>query len=597
MTIRAILLAALGLTCASSDPLFSQKPYRGAEYRTIAAVTYGRFEVRMRTAQVSGMLSSFFTFYDPANPWNEIDIESMGRYSNEIQFNTIVPVQGVNHVQRQPLQFNPHAAFHVYAIEWTPDAVAWCVDGVEVYRQTDSFIGQINMPQKLMMNIWQPNDVGWAGTFNAGNLPVYAYYDWVKYYAYTPGAGDNFTLQWTDNFDAYDPSRWQRATHTWDGNNCQFVQENVAFANGKMILCMTDLLHSGYGGGTVIDADIDPPYPVSARASYRKVRVLFSEGLDRPTAELASNYVLPGATIQGAQLLADGRSVDLLQTGLNLSGSTNLIVLNVRDLAGNNMGAKSVRVVMPLPLPLRIDVGGPATTGSVADSTWYFAGQYGAVGGTVTQAAPGTEIAGTSDDSLYRSAREGLTFYNIRVPTDRTYEVRLLFAETRVASAGARVFDVSVNGETRRIDIFQNAGANAAWIVPFSGVAAPDGIIALAFTPVADRPILSGIVVDTLLTGVEEDSPGKGGAPLGLNVFPNPFNGDVTFSLFLPNAGEATLELYDLLGRKVSSLPLGFAAQGGVSLRWSLPDLASGVYLCSLSSGGETRTKRLLLLR
>ena len=28
----------------------AQKPYRGAEYRTIAAMTYGRFEVRMRTA-------------------------------------------------------------------------------------------------------------------------------------------------------------------------------------------------------------------------------------------------------------------------------------------------------------------------------------------------------------------------------------------------------------------------------------------------------------------------------------------------------------------------------------------------------------------
>src|SRR5512141_3030800 len=78
---------------------FAQKPYRGAEYRTIASMKYGRFEVRMRSAPVSGMLSSFFTYYDPANPWNEIDIEIMGRYNNEAQFNTIVPAN-TNHVLR-----------------------------------------------------------------------------------------------------------------------------------------------------------------------------------------------------------------------------------------------------------------------------------------------------------------------------------------------------------------------------------------------------------------------------------------------------------------------------------------------------------------
>ncbi|RLD09497.1 b-glucosidase, partial [candidate division KSB1 bacterium] len=44
--------------------LMAQKPYRGAEYRTIQAFTYGKFEVRMRSAQLSGMLSSFFTYHE-----------------------------------------------------------------------------------------------------------------------------------------------------------------------------------------------------------------------------------------------------------------------------------------------------------------------------------------------------------------------------------------------------------------------------------------------------------------------------------------------------------------------------------------------------
>ena len=29
----------------------------------------------------------------------------------------------------------------------------------------------------------------WVGEFDESILPVYAYYDWVKYYSYTPGEG------------------------------------------------------------------------------------------------------------------------------------------------------------------------------------------------------------------------------------------------------------------------------------------------------------------------------------------------------------------------------------------------------------------------
>jgi hypothetical protein len=574
------------------------KPYRGAEYRTIATMTYGRFEVRMRSAQVSGMLASFFTFYDPASPWNEIDIETLGRYSGESQFTTIVPTQNDTHVQRQTLAFNPHAAFHVYAIEWTPDYVAWQVDGVEVYRQTGAHIAQIVKPQKLMMNIWQPNYVDWAGTFNPVNLPVYAYYDWVRYYAYTPGIGDNFTLQWTDDFTSFDPLRWQKATHTWDGNNSQFVQENVAFNNGYMILCLTDSLHSGYGGGAVVDADIDPPYLISARASYQSVRVLFSEVLDRLSAETGANYIIPGAIIGGASLLADRRTVQLSVAGLNLTGAQTLIVVNVKDTAGNAMGAKSTKVIMPLSFPIKIDAGGGGANGYLADSIWVFSRQYGAVGGAVVQAASTLDIAGTTEDSVFRSALEGVTIYNIRVPTTGTYTISLLFAETKYQAVGKRIFDVTVNGsQTMRVDIFQQTGYATAWTASFPGLSAPDGMIAVSFAAVADTPVLGGIVVEETAAGVRGTGTGQADAPMGLNVFPNPLNGTANFSFSLPRGGDVEIEVFDLLGRRVSSLPLGHRERGTQTFRWDAKNLASGVYLCSMTSGEKSVTARVLLVR
>jgi endoglucanase len=45
-----------------------------------------------------------------------------------------------------------------------------------------------------------------------------------------------FTLEWEDHFDAFDPSRWEKATHTWKSNLAQFVPENVTFQNGTMRL-------------------------------------------------------------------------------------------------------------------------------------------------------------------------------------------------------------------------------------------------------------------------------------------------------------------------------------------------------------------------
>jgi len=574
------------------------KPYRGAEYRTIAAMTYGRFEVRMRSAQVSGMLASFFTYHDPASPWNEIDIETLGRYSNETQFTTIVPTQNDTHVQRQALSFNPHAAFHVYAIEWTPDYVAWRVDGVEVYRQTGTHIAQLVEPQMLMMNIWQPAYVDWVGTFNPANLPVYAYYDWAKYYSYTPGVGDNFTFQWTEDFTALNTSRWRRGTHTWDGNNSQFVVENVVFRDGYMILCLTDSLHSGYDGGAIVDTDIDPPYLISARAWSTSVRVLFSELLEKTSAELAGNYVIPGAAVGGASLLADGRTVLLSVSGLNPALSQTLAAFNVKDTAGNAMGAKSIPIIKPLAFPIKIDVGGSGANGFVADSVWTFARQYGAVGGTVIAASPGLDIGGTSDDSVFRSAVEGISFYNARVPTEGAVLVQLLMTETKYQDAGRRVFDVSVNGgPAQRVDLVQQAGANNAVTLSFADVVPQDGFVTVRFIAVTDKPVLSGIIIQPIGDGVGEGRTGERQPPLGFSVYPNPLNGRANFSISLPRGDEVAIEVYDLLGRRITALALGRVESGENVFHWDARNLSSGMYICSMTAGEQTLTRRLLLVR
>jgi hypothetical protein len=583
----------------TSHAVFAQKPYRGAEYRTLATSTYGRFEVRMKSAPVSGMLASFFTYYDTANPWNEIDIEIMGRYVNELQFNVINPTQADNHVQRQTLKFNPHLAFHVYAVDWTPAYVSWSADGVELYRQTGSHVSTLSYAQKLMMNIWQPASVDWAGSFNPAALPIFAYYDWVKYYTYTPGVNDDFTLQWTDNFDYFNALRWAKATHTWDGNNCQFVQENVAFQDGYMILCMTGSTSSGYGGAAIADTDVDPPWIVAARAYDATILVQFSEELDRTTAETAGNYLAGGnVTVQSASLRPDKKSVLLGASGMDLASPFILFVSNVKDVAtpAHAMPLSTFRVIMPQPFPIRINVGGAVATGYLADSTWNASKEWGGVGGTPYARSAGLAIGGTAEPEIFRTGVNGLASYNIRVP-DGAYNVTLLMAETEYTAPNQRVFSARVEGQPvfTGLDLCQQVGANVACERTLTNLPVTDGILSLQFSASVGVPTLSGLRIERLTTGVKTE--GDLPRDFRLDAYPNPFNSTTTILYSTPTNDEARFGVFDLLGREILQMTLA-GTTGKVSrISWNATGVASGTYICSLSQAHLRMSRVIMFLK
>lgn len=219
-------------------PLMAQnRDYAGAEIRTNESFLYGRFEVNMKSCKGSGISSAFFTFYDMPGfdkNWNEIDIEILGRYENEVQFNAIVGLHEM-HEHRKVLSFNPHNDFHTYSFDWTPDYIAWSVDGNEVYRQVGEHIKRMDAPQKIMMNLWASDFIDWTGPFDDSILPVETEYDYVNYYVYDL-LTKTFTLKWTDDFKRFDMNRWSLANHTFEGNKVDFTPDNVDFRKGILIL-------------------------------------------------------------------------------------------------------------------------------------------------------------------------------------------------------------------------------------------------------------------------------------------------------------------------------------------------------------------------
>ncbi len=155
-------------------------PYAGAEYRTRKFYGYGRYEVSMKPIKNDGVVSSFFTYTGPTdkNPWDEIDIEFLGKDTTIVQFNYFTKGRG-NHEYIHELGFDASEDFHTYAFEWYEDKIVWFVDGEEVYTATN------NIPTtrgKIMMNAWCGKGVdAWLKAFDPSNMPLTAEYEWFSY--------------------------------------------------------------------------------------------------------------------------------------------------------------------------------------------------------------------------------------------------------------------------------------------------------------------------------------------------------------------------------------------------------------------------------
>lgn len=92
------------------------------------------------------------------------------------------------------------------------------------------------------------------------------------------------------------------------------------------------------------------------------------------------------------------------------------------------------------------------------------------------------------------------------------------------------------------------------------------------------------------------DSP-RGGTTLGLSlghVAPNPSRGRAAITFTLPHAGDATLEVLDIAGRRVGQQHLSGLSAGPhvVAVGASSAALAPGVYLLRLEQAGQSRVSR-----
>lgn len=116
-------------------------------------------------------------------------------------------------------------------------------------------------------------------------------------------------------------------------------------------------------------------------------------------------------------------------------------------------------------------------------------------------------------------------------------------------------------------------------------------------------PILSNGWIDVdFESGTDDPITVPGNLALAAN-YPNPFNSSTVISFSLEREMRVDLEIFDLLGRKITTLYSGPLGAGDNSFVWdgrssSGKKQASGIFFYRLSvSGGESLTRRMTLLK
>lgn len=79
--------------------------------------------------------------------------------------------------------------------------------------------------------------------------------------------------------------------------------------------------------------------------------------------------------------------------------------------------------------------------------------------------------------------------------------------------------------------------------------------------------------------------------------YPNPFNPVTTIKYTLPRESLVKIEVFDILGRKVTTLVNGRETAGEKVVHFNASRMASGVYFYQLKAGGFVETKKMMLVK
>ncbi|MDG5766204.1 CotH kinase family protein [Balneolales bacterium ANBcel1] len=223
---------------------------------------------------------------------------------------------------------------------------------------------------------------------------------------------------------------------------------------------------------------------------------------------------------------------------------------------------------------------------------------------------PGTRLGGAILALDTRNAQdmqvswEGMTV----TPNSRTYHLRLQY---RIGDQGPFTDVLDENGDPVEYLRSEEEG-HRQWIGP---VTLPEslnnrGYVQLMWryyhtgeqrdhdSGARDQLAVRNIVIEGLdVVDAGQDAPDRPDSYRLRQNYPNPFNPSTSIRYDLPESGEVRLEIFDLVGRRITTLVESHQQAGSHQVHWDASGLSSGVYLYRLEAGNYVETRKMTLIK
>lgn len=172
--------------------------------------------------------------------------------------------------------------------------------------------------------------------------------------------------------------------------------------------------------------------------------------------------------------------------------------------------------------------------------------------------------------SFWWNSFENAGAFHLQLDNETTFSTPLIDADT-LSEPPFRADGLAEGSYVWRVRAENPAGGWTAWSEPWSFTAA-----AVVATERGDELPTSVVLASN---------------------YPNPFNPTTTLRYGLPGAGNARIEVFDLLGRRVAVLLDRTMPAGWHRLEWNATNLSSGTYFVRLTVSGNSDVRQVLLLR
>jgi len=155
-------------------------------------VRYGYFEIRARA--MDSQASSAFWFYDSTPEiWSEIDVFEIGArpkpahyFMNTHLFYTLVETVHWHKSRIWKAPYNLAQEFHVYGLEWDPEALRFTIDGAVVREEPNT-----HWHQPLALCFDSETFAGWFGLPKDDALPATFSIDYIRTWKRKDGPSDD----------------------------------------------------------------------------------------------------------------------------------------------------------------------------------------------------------------------------------------------------------------------------------------------------------------------------------------------------------------------------------------------------------------------